>query len=99
MTCAGGWRDVPPAHDQALTLPLPVLRPRLQDLAIQPHLAQHRFAALLRSMLHTVAEEALGLREVLVLGGRLPEVVAGPRGVACFARLIEGGFCRGGVAI
>ena len=73
-----------------LRLPFaPVLRPRLHDLAVQPHVLQHRLAVLLGGVLDAVVEEALGFGEVLVLAGGLPEVVAGLGGVARLACFLQ----------
>ena len=41
---------------------LPVLLPRLQDLAVQPDVLQHRLAVLLGGVLDKVVEEALAGR-------------------------------------
>jgi hypothetical protein len=49
-------------------------------------------------VLDEVIEEALRFREVLVLAGGLPEIVAGLGGVACFACVLNSGLGGGGIA-
>ena len=75
-----------------------LLLPRLHDLAVQPHVLQHRLAAVLGGVLDAVVEEALGFGEVLVLAGGLPEVVAGFRRVGCLVRFVKGSLGRSGIA-
>jgi hypothetical protein len=51
-----------------------VLRPRLHDLAVQPHVLQHRLAVLLGGVLDAVVEESFGFGEVGNISCRLPQV-------------------------
>ena len=91
-SCVGGPSPRLADHSPSSlsTASRPVLRPRLHDLAVQPHVLQHRLAVLLGGVLDAVVEEALGFGEVLGLAGGLPEVVAGPE--ACC--LLSPASCR-----
>ena len=67
-----------------------VLLPRLHDLAVEPHVLQHRPAVFLGGVLDDVVEQAPGLGEVLGLAGGPPERVAGLGAVAARAGVPEG---------
>ena len=67
--------------------------PGALNLAVEPHVLQHRLVVLLGGVLDEVVEEALGFGEVGGVAGRRPEQVAHLCGIAGPSRLFQCCFC------